>query len=163
VETLAVERGRCHFSVYRNIAIGVWVAQANKAAAETALRVASSMGERFSGRHSSVAFLLDGLPGPMDEAMPALTKLWAKRSDLACTAVIIEGGGFWASGLRSMINNTRREAGGDVPAHIGNSIDQVVGWLSAQNQRHTGVAIAPTELAEALTFARMLGEQAREH
>jgi len=162
LDTLAVVRGRCHFSVYRNVAIGVWVAQANREAAEAALGVASAMAARCPGRHSSVAFLVDGLPGPMPEAMPALTKLWVKRPDLACTAVIIEGGGFWASGLRSMINNTRREAGGEVPAQIGNSIDQVVDWLSAQNERYTGVAIAPAELADALAFARMLGEQARE-
>jgi hypothetical protein len=162
VETLAVERGRCHFSVYRNVAIGVWVAQANRAAAETALRVAKEMSVRCPGRHSSVAFLIDGLPGPMPEAIPALSKLWEKRPDLACSAMIIEGAGFWASGLRSMINNMRREAGGEVPVNIGSSIDQVVEWLSAENARHTGELIEPAELSDALAFARRLGEQARD-
>jgi hypothetical protein len=161
VETLAIERGRCHFSLYQNIAIGVWVAQANTAAVEAALGVAKQMAARFPGRHSSVAFLLDGLPGPLPEAMPLLAKLFAKRSDLACTAMILEGSGFWASGLRSMVNNARREGGSEAPLKIGTSIDQVVDWLSAQNEQQTGVAIAPTELAEALAFARHLGEQAR--
>jgi hypothetical protein len=159
VETLVVEPGRCHFSVYRNVAIGVWVAQANQAAAEAALRVAREMALRFPGRHSSVAFLVDGLPGPMPEAIPALTKLWEKRPDLACSAMIIEGAGFWASGLRSMINNMRREAGCDVPVNIGSSIEQVVPWLSAENARLTGQLIEPAELADALAFARKHGGQ----
>lgn len=161
VQTLEVVPGRCHFSVYRNIAIGVWVAPADKAAAEAALRVAATMAERFPERHSSAAFLVGGLPGPLPEAMPLLQKLWAKRSDLVCTAMVIEGSGFWASGLRAMVNNTRREGGGETPLKIGSTIDQVVDWLSAQNQQGTGVAIAPAELAQALAVARQLGEQAR--
>jgi hypothetical protein len=161
VETLVVVPGRCHFSVYRNVAIGVWVAQANREAAEAALRVAKIMAERFSGRHSSAAFLVDGIPGPMPEAMPALTQLWSKRADLACTAMIIEGAGFWGSGLRSMVNNIRREGGGEVPIKIGSTIGQVVDWLSERNERQTGVAIVPAELENALAHARKLGESAR--
>ena len=161
VETLAVASGRCHFSVYRNVAIGVWLAQADREAAETALGVSQEMAKRFDGLHSSVAFLVDGIPGPLPEAMPALTKLWARRPDLACTGVIIEGGGFWASGLRSMINNTRREGGGEVPVKIGNSIADVVDWLSTQNARLTGVIIEPSELAHALSHARKIAELSR--
>jgi hypothetical protein len=161
VEVLAVEPGRCHFSVYRNVAIGVWLAQADRTAAEAALGVAKEMAKRFAGLHSSVAFLVDGIPGPLPEALPVLTKLWAKRPDLACTGMIIEGGGFWASGLRSMINNTRREGGGEVPVKIGNSIADVVVWLSTQNARLTGVIIEPDELVHALTHARKLAELTR--
>lgn len=161
METLVVVPGRCHFSVYRNVAMGVWLAQADREAAEAALRVGKIMAERFAGRHSSAAFLIDGLPGPLPEAMPALTKLWSKRPDLACTAMIIEGAGFWGSGLRSMVNNIRREGGGEVPIKIGSTIEQVVDWLSAQNEQHTGVAIAPVELGEALAHARRLAELTR--
>jgi hypothetical protein len=161
LETLAVVHGRCHFSLYRNIAIGVWVAQANEAGAEAALRVSKEMASRFPDGHSSVAFLLDGLPGPLPEAMPALTKLFARRSDLACTAIILEGSGFWASGLRSMINNSRREGGGEVPLKIASAIDQVVDWLSEHHQKQTGIAVAVPDLQAALAFARQLGEQAR--
>lgn len=162
METLAVVPGRCHFSVYRNIAIGVWLAQADRSAAEAALGVATEMAKRFSGLHASVAFLVDGLPGPLPEAIPALTKLWAKRPDLACTGMIIEGEGFWASGLRSMIHNTRREGGGEVPVKIGSSIADVVDWLSTQNGRLTGVIVGAEELAHALSHARRLAELTRD-
>jgi hypothetical protein len=158
VETLAMEPGRCHFSVYRNIAIGIWVGQANRAAAEAALRVAKEMAIRSPGRHSSVAFLLDGLPGPLPEALPLLNKLWEKRPDLACTAMVLEGSGFWASGLRSMITNSRREGGGEVPLKIGTSIEEIVDWFSIQHEKATGMDIAPAELREALAFARRRGE-----
>lgn len=159
VETMAVVPGRCYFGLYRNVAIGVWVAQANLAAAETLLRMARELAVRCPEGHSSVGFLLDGLPGPLPEAVPALTKVWTKRPDLACTAVVIEGSGFWASGLRSMIANQRREGGGNVASKIGSSIEEVVDWLSAQNEQGTGVAIPPPELATALRLARQVGEQ----
>jgi hypothetical protein len=161
IETLATVQGRCHFSLYRNIAIGVWVAQADKAGAEAALNVAKTMAERCPDGHSSVAFLLDGLPGPDPEAMPLLTKLWAKRPNLACSAMILEGSGFWASGLRSMVNNSRREGGGEVPLKIGTTVAEVVDWFSTLHAQKTGVAIPVDELADALTFARQLGERAR--
>lgn len=161
VETVVLERGRCHFSAYRNIAIGVWVAQADRIAAEAALRMKEEMPKRCPGGHSSVVFLLDGLPGPLPEALPLLHKLWERRSDLACTAMILEGSGFWASGLRSMVNNARREGGGEIPLKMGTSIEQVVDWLSALHAQKTHVLIPPTELIEALSFARQLAEQAR--
>src|SRR5207344_101940 len=105
---------------------------------EAALRVAQVMPERCPGGHSSVAFLLDGLPGPLPEALPLLAKLFAKRGDLACTAMIIEGSGFWASGLRSMVNNSRREGGGETPLKMGRTIAEVVSWLSKQHAQKTG-------------------------
>lgn len=161
VETVVLERGRCYFGTYRNIAIGVWVAQADRQAAEAALRMKEEMPKRCPGGHSSVVFLLDGLPGPLPEALPLLQKLWEKRTDLACTAMILEGSGFWASGLRSMVNNARREGGGEIPLKMGNSIAEIVHWLSALHAQKTHVLIPPSELTEALTFARKLAEQAR--
>jgi hypothetical protein len=136
------------------------VGQGNTASAQAALRAAKEMATRYPNRHSTVNFVLDGLPAPAPEAMPLFTRAIAQRSDLACAAFILEGSGFWASGLRSMINNSHREGGGGALLKIATASDQIVDWLSEYHQEQTGVAIAPEELREVLRHARRLGEEA---
>lgn len=160
LETLVVERGRCHFSVYRNITISVWVGQANVAAAQAALRAGKEMARRHPQGHSAACFVLDGLSGPTPDAQPLIAKVLGQRADLKCAAIILEGSGFWASGLRSMINNTHREANGSAGLKIATTLAEVVGWLSENHQERTGVAIAPDVLEEVLTRARQLGAAA---
>lgn len=159
LETLVVERGRCHFSAYKNITISVWVGQADVAAAQAALRAGKEMARRHPQGHSAACFVLDGLPGPTADAHPLIAKVLGQRSDLKCAAIILEGSGFWASGLRSMINNTHREANGNAGLKIATSLSDVVGWLAENHEERTGVAIAPDVLQEVLTRARLLGAQ----
>jgi hypothetical protein len=160
LETLVVERGRCHFSAYRNITISVWVGQANVAAAQAALGAGKEMARRHPHGHSAVCFVLDGLSGPTPDAQPLIAKVLGQRADLKCAAIILEGSGFWASGLRSMINNIHREGGGNAGLKIATTLAEVVAWLSENHQARTGVAIAPDALAEALSRARQLGAAA---
>jgi hypothetical protein len=160
LETLSVERGRCHFSAYRNISISVWVGQATVPAVHAAQRAAKEMAARFPNRHSAVSFVLDGLPGPVPEALPLLAKVMGQRGALACVATVLEGSGFWASGLRGMLNNSHREGGGGVLLKIGTTIEDVADWLSEHHYDETGVALTPAQLREALTHARAFGERA---
>ncbi len=160
LETLVVEPGRCFFGAYRNITISVWAGQANVAAAQVALRAGAEMARRHPGGHSAVCFVLDGLPGPTPEAQPLVAKLLGQRSALKCAAIILEGSGFWASGLRSMINNTHREGGGGTGLKIATTLAELVGWLSDNHEQRTGVAIAPDVLEQALSQARQVGARA---
>jgi hypothetical protein len=160
LETLVVERGRCHVSAYRNITISVWVGQANPAAAHAALRAGQEMARRHPQGHSTGVFVLDGLPGPTPDAQPLIAKVLGQRSSLKCAAIILEGSGFWASGIRAMINNTHREANGGASLKISTTLAEVVGWLSENHEERTGVAIAPDLLEQVLTQARQLGARA---
>jgi hypothetical protein len=160
LDTLAVERGCCHFSAYKNISISVWVGQATVPSVQAAQRAAKEMTARHPNRHSTVSFVLDGLPAPVPEAMPLLAKMIGGSGQLACAVTILEGSGFWASGLRSMLNNSHREGGGGALLKIATALDQVVDWLSEHHYDETGVALAPSQLLEALTHGRTLGERA---
>jgi hypothetical protein len=156
LEALDVAAGRCAFYAYKNIMIGVWIGQADLAAAQALERAAQTMVLRHPSGRAYVAIVVDGLLGPKPEAMPIFKKLMAERKGLGCLAYLLEGSGFWASGIRSMISNTYREGGGAARIKIGTTPQEIADWLSAQHAQTTGVVIAPNELCDVLTRARQL-------
>jgi hypothetical protein len=154
LETLVVEPGRCQFLAYKNIMICVWIAQADLASAKANERAARIMARRYSTGRSFVAFILDGLAGPTPDAMPVFARLMARGAELACMAYVLEGTGFWVSGLRSMLANAHRESGAAARLKVGTSADEIAEWLSAEHASRTGVAISVAELQEVLRNAR---------
>lgn len=161
LEALNVEPGRCLFFACRNILICVYIGQADLAAALANEQAARTMARRYKGGRSFVGFILDGLPGPTPEAVPVFSRVLARSAELACIAYVLEGSGFWASGLRGMIGNAYRESGSAAQLKIGTSTDQISEWLSAQHARQTGVAIDAGALHAVLLKARSIAEDAR--
>jgi hypothetical protein len=143
---------------YRNVSVGVWVAQATRAAMEASAAATQEMSAQFPSGHSNVNFIMDGIAAPTPDAQALMLKAMASRSDLACSLIILEGGGFWASGLRSLINNTHRDAGGSLRIRIESSLDPMLGWFCETHARHTGVVLDSGQLREALVQARQLAE-----
>jgi hypothetical protein len=159
LSSLRVERDHVSYSLYQNISIAVWVGQATLPVVKAVLEVTQDMIARFPGGHSSVAFVLDGLPAPPTDAQAVLTKAFEKRSQLMVTAIVLEGSGFWASGLRGMLNNTHREANSNTALKIVTHVDPLVGWFAEEHAARTGVVIAPMVLRDVLLYARQVGEQ----
>jgi hypothetical protein len=157
---LLVEPGVYHYSAWQNINIGVWVGQATLRAAQGLLLIGKEMSRRYPGGHSSIVFVLDRLPAPTPEARELLGQLFKAGSELACTAVILEGSGFWASGLRSMIANMHRTAAGAVRLRVGTSVDEALDWFPAEHERCTGIMVDVAQLRMALLSAREHGAAA---
>jgi hypothetical protein len=156
---LIAERGHVSYSVYQNVSIAVWVGQATVPVLHRVHEVNKTMIARFPAGHSSISFVLDGLPAPTPEAQVLLQKTFASRTQLVVTAIVLEGSGFWASGLRGMINNSHREAQGTAALKIVTSVDPLVGAFCEEHGR-TGVEIAPMVLRDMLLHARQVGEKA---
>lgn len=159
LEALTSERDRCAFFAYKNITIAVWMGQADLAAAKAAERAAGIMAARHRTGRSYVGFILDGLPGPTPEATEIFTKVMGQRETLACIAYVIEGSGFWASGLRSLVNNVYRESGAAGRLKVATSVEDLAVWLSPKHLEATGTAVPEPELREALLQARRLGDR----
>lgn len=157
---LLAERGHVSYSSYQNVSIAVWVGQATVPVVNRIQEVSKMMIGRFPGGHSSVSFVLDGLPAPTPDAQLLLQKTFAARMQLAVTAIVLEGSGFWASGLRGMINNSHREAQGTSTLKIVTSLDPLVGAFCEQHSAQTGVELAPMVLRDVLLHARQVGEKA---
>jgi hypothetical protein len=156
LEVLRLEPGIFAYCGWRNFSIGVWVGQATLPAVNGMLRMSEDLEQRFPHGRSSVIFVADKVPAPTPEAREAFARVYTPK--LSCTAMVLEGDGFWASGIRSMSANVHRSA--DTPAllRVHNDIEQVVAWLPQQHLAHTGVNVSAEELARVLRSARAEAE-----
>ena len=156
LEVLRLEPRVFAYCGWRNFSIGVWVGQATLPAVEGMLRMSEDLELRFPNGRSSVLFVTDKVPAPTQEARQAFARAYTPK--LSCMAMVLEGDGFWASGIRSMSANVHRSA--DTPAllRVNNDIEQVVAWLPQQHLAHTGVNVSADELARVLRSARAEAE-----
>src|SRR5262245_21374132 len=104
--TLASVPGHYLFAAWQNLSIVVWVRQADLSAVLKLAAISQQMQERHPRGHSSISCVLNGVGGPAPDAAAALGRLMnGPGADRVCTAVVIEGEGFWASRMRSAITN----------------------------------------------------------
>lgn len=147
------------YSTFRNLTIAVWVGQATVSAVRSMGEISQRMVREHPEGHSSVVFILDKLPPPQPEARELLNRAFHARNDLACVAVVIEGTGFWASGMRSMIGNAHRAVATATAMHLNTTCEEVAEWLPPQHERRTGVALDPKELVQVLRSVRAHGAE----
>ena len=152
-----VEEGRFRYSVWRNVSIGVWAGQADHDAAMRVIRLGQYMHEQFPHGHSSVVFVLPDAPAPTPEAQAVFSRLLDPRNALSCTAIVIEGAGFWASGIRSAITRMRiAEPASHTKLRMHDTLDQVLDWLPSAHRSSTGVELSRSAFKRVLTLARAL-------
>jgi hypothetical protein len=151
---LRLEPGVYHYSAWQGISIGVWVGQATLPAVRGILEFGQELRRRYPNGHSSIIFILDKVAAPTPDARELLARLMNAQSSLSCSAVILEGSGFWASGIRSMIGNTHRTASSNVLLRVGTSLDEVLPWFPAEHARLTGIQVDPEELRAMLLHLR---------
>jgi hypothetical protein len=158
---LDCEPGQFRYNSYRNLSIGLWAGQATLDAVLRVVRIAERMRESHPEGHSGVVFVLDSAAAPTPDAQAAFAQLIDDRmTTISCTAIVVEGQGFWASGIRSSITKMRLAAAGSVKLRVHDRIDELLEWLPAEHQRRTGVEFRKSELRRVLEAARELGAEA---
>ena len=159
VKLLRVEPRIYCYSAWQNLTLAVWVGQATGASVRNLGEISREMIRRHPEGHSSVVFILDKIPAPTPEAREVLDKVFHARNDLACVSVVIEGSGFWASGMRSLMGNTHRAAAGATSTmlRLNTAIDEVVEWMPAEHARRTGVELDAEEFRRVLRDVREQG------
>jgi hypothetical protein len=155
---LRTEPGMFAFDAWKNVAIGVFVGQATLEGVQRVLSMSHELSQRFPEGRSTVVFVLDQLLGPPPEAQLAMKSVY-EADGLACLSLIIEGTGFWASGIRSMTNNVQRTVSKPMVHRVSTTLDEVVAWLPPLHFECTGVALDPEEFRRALTLVRERGAQ----
>jgi hypothetical protein len=160
--TLRIEPRIYHYSAWQNLTLAVWVGQATGPSVRNLGEISREMIRRHPEGHSSVVFILDKIPAPTPEAREVLDKVFHARNDLACVSVVIEGSGFWASGMRSLMGNTHRAAAGATSTmlRLNTEIDEVVEWMPVEHLRRTGVELDPIEFRRVLRQVREQGADA---
>jgi hypothetical protein len=154
---LDCDPGRFRYSAWNNITVGVWADQATLEAAQRVIRISKWMTSRFPQGHSNIIFVLDGAPAPTPEATKIFSKVYDEKfSDLACMGIVIEGTGFWASAMRSMITGQRLHAPGNVRVRVCEGIDPLLEWLLPEHYARTRTRFQPQEIRSALSALRSL-------
>lgn len=127
-------------------------------AAERLLLRGRELKRRFPEGRSQVMFVCDGAPAPERAVSERLNGIYDPSvSGIVCVAAVLEGSGFWASGIRSMITNMRMTAGAAGAVRTQETIEEVVRWLPEEHLKRSGVRLNATALAEALTIVRERG------
>jgi hypothetical protein len=150
---LVTAAGVCAYAGWLNVSIGVWVGAATLPAVRRVLRMSSEQAVRFPEGRSSVIFVLDQVQAPTPEAQEEMKKFYG-RDGFACFAIVLEGTGFWASGIRSMANNAQRTATAGLVQRVSTTIEEVVSWLPPQHLARTGTTLPPDEFRRQLLAAR---------
>jgi hypothetical protein len=144
----------CACFAWKNVTVTVYSGQATLETVSMLVRVGTIMRDRYD-RRSAVSFVLDRVPPPSDEAREPFSQLVHGAASAICAmSTILEGTGFWASTLRSVIVGMKLEAGGSAALEVHNDVEQAVRWLPAVHYERTGVAIDPSELESMLRLAR---------
>jgi hypothetical protein len=146
------EPGFFAFYALQNIMIACW----SKGGTGPAVQRVAEQRARMDKQHPegvSVVYLIANDAGlPTAEARAGVRQLIERyRHQRACLAVVVQGEGFWASGMRAVITGVRMLVPGQLAMRVYGRVEEVVAWLPAQHQSATGVVVAPEELLPVLT------------
>ena len=143
-------------AVWHNVVIVVWNAQATMALiAELDKTIARGM--LATGKFSALHVALGGM-SPPDSQVRAALDLLTKRvaPSIVGSALVVTGGGFRASALRSFVTGLQLVRERDLRVHVFSSIDEVASWLPPIHAE-SGVSI---EVAELRTILQGLVDRA---
>jgi hypothetical protein len=156
--TRDLDPGRFRFSLWRNVTITIWTAQATLEAAERILRLTRALSREFPQGRSQVMIVADGAPAPDQATSEVLAEIYNPQvSRIVCIAAVLEGSGFWASGIRSRMTNMRIVGGNAMVMRTQDTLEEVATWLPSAHEQRTGVKIDPEQFKAMLLAVRALG------
>lgn len=139
----------CHS--WLNIMFACWSQRATGPAVERIAHFRELM-DKEHPQGVSVVYLIAndaGLPTP--EAREGVKQLMARyRHQRACLAIVVQGEGFWASGMRAAITGVRMLVPEQFAMRIFSQPEEVVEWLPPQHQSRTGTLVPRDELLSVL-------------
>jgi hypothetical protein len=151
---LDAEPGSVTLYAHENITIIVWWGPASTLAVQRLHRITEQRRKQHPQGLSVIHIVKGDLVLPDQETRDAFVRLM-RDSDtaLAAVAVVIGGGGFWASALRSVITGMRVLARSAFEMRLHGNIDEVLKWLPDKHAKRTGVVIDKDRLRRALETA----------
>lgn len=155
VEILDREPGVFAFSAWQNITMFVWQGRAGLQAVRRLAEVTDPIYAAYPEGVSNIHILTAGIPLPGNEVRDELGKLMRSRAhQRACIGFVLEGGGFWASALRSLITGMRVLAPRSFELRIGGSVEEVANWLPGPHFKKTGRHVDSESIRAAIEETR---------
>jgi hypothetical protein len=159
--TLDLDPGRFRFSVWRNVSVTIWTDKMTNEAGHRILKLSRDLSRQMPGGRSQVLIVADNAPVPDEDTTELVREIYDPRlSRIVCIAAVLEGKGFWASGIRSKMTNMRIAAGNAMAIRTNDSVEEVATWLPEEHAQRTGVKFSANELRAMLVDVRALGTRA---
>lgn len=151
VQVQYVSKGRCAFGHLGNLALQVWHGQADGASAIALGELADGLFAMYPGGISGIHILRGGTDLPTADARKRFAEIMRDKGPwIGEAAMVLEGGGFWASAVRGVFTGLRLAAGGRVGLRVAADLNEVMTWLPGSHLERTGVTLQPDAIARAL-------------
>lgn len=134
------EAGAYAFYSWHDVMIACWSKQGTVHSLQLLMRLRETLNRQHPKGVSVVWLIADraGLPPP--EARPTAKELLERfREKRAALAFVLFGEGFWVSAMRAAITGVQALSRSKNPLKIFSRVEDLVDWLPAQHESHTGV------------------------
>jgi len=139
--------GEYAFYRWGNVAINVWMARPTGAMVRCLSDLTAQSEQLHPEGITSVHWLCEGVGLPTSEARVGLRQIAVRFGDhVTAVGVVIDGGGFWASALRSALNGVVIATEVKFIPRLYNNVDTLVDWLKDAHERGTGVRVRGAQL-----------------
>ena len=152
IESFGGEPGVVSLHGFENITIVVWYGKPTVTAAEQLARVSQRRRAEFEQGISAVHMVQGTFEMPDAATRDTFVKLLRDGGGkLAVVCVVIRGGGFWASAMRSLVTGLRVLSRGSFDLGLHTEISAAVDYLLPRHHAKTGVPISPEQLTAVLS------------
>lgn len=151
VRLLEGKHGEFAFCMWRETLIVAWPPEPDLVAVQRFKRVIETLMGEKPDKGSSVHLVAEGTAVPNGEARAALIDMMQNNTDgLECLSVVLNGHGFWASALRSVIVGMRMVTTRSYALAFHGDTASAAKWLAQEVRTRGGVAFDAAELARVL-------------
>jgi hypothetical protein len=135
----------------QNLSFVIWLGPANVESVARLEQITAVLRERHPEGASGIHIVVPGQTQlPTAEARAGLVRMTNEYASwLGGVAVVIGGGGFWASAMRSVVTAMRVLGSRAFEMRIHGTIEEAVEWLPAAHFKRTGVKIERDQLLRA--------------
>lgn len=151
VESFGGEPGVVSLYGFENITIIVWHGKPTVAAAQQLSRVSQRRRAEFSHGISAVHLVQVTFEMPDGPTRDTFVKLLRDGGGkLAVLCVVVRGGGFWASAMRSLLTGLRVLSRGSFDLGLHTDLREAIDYLLPRHHAKTGVPISREQLTSVL-------------
>jgi hypothetical protein len=152
--TVVYAQDGCVMAHWKGISLVIWGTAATLPLVDELTRLAESVASMYP-RGSSVHLVINGAGPPTREARAALWGL-SKRAESrhVCTAACVEGNGFWASLIRSLVTSLDLVTGRRLKLRAFTDIEALADWLMPIHAEALGLDLSAADLVQALSWLR---------
>lgn len=151
LEILLHEPGRHTLTRWHNTMLCSWLHPGNTAELERLVQFSVQETKRHPRGFSSVHVVHDGLAMPDASERAVLSELIKQlHGHLVCVGVLMQGGGFWASAMQSMMTSLSIVTARTHSMRFARTPAELSAWFVEEHGRRTGVRFSAQALESAL-------------